>query len=329
MPKVVTGATLQEFVQSGKSEEIKATPRTKPVAVKDAPAPKVEEAPKKEAMPESQEDFGLEGDETELVSKSEKITKIVSKKHKAMMEAREAATESERFAENQYNRARLAEERADRLARENEGLKVKPAKAAEPENKRPDHTDKKYQDESGQFKAFVYAEDLAKWSADQAIQDDRARQKKEREEVARADIEAKAAERLTEARKRYPDFEAKVNNSDLQVHNAVLEYMVKRETIADISYYLATHPEFIERINKLGPLEAVAEVRELELSFKKPAKVEDTEADDLVGAKGVPAPIRPLTGTASMPSVIQTDPSKMSFKELRAYERQRGKAYRR
>ena len=121
MPKVITGAGLQELIETGKQDVLKAE---KKAEAKEAPALEVKkevvldvkpaDETKPEAKPEIKEDDGLEPEDKDL---SEIIRKKIGKKHRAMKEAQEAAADAESFAKNQYDRARLAEERAAALAR--------------------------------------------------------------------------------------------------------------------------------------------------------------------------------------------------------------------
>ena len=164
MGKIVTSSGLQEFIQAGKVEEIKSdTPK------KVTEAPPLEVKPDKVAIDIGQTDAvdqHVEDDPETLaeIEKSERFRRTINKKHRAMKEAQEAAAkaladaaESDRFAENQYNRAQLAERRAAELEAQ---VKVKPE--PKPEAVKPDP---KSFYEGDQFKAFEYAEALSKFES--------------------------------------------------------------------------------------------------------------------------------------------------------------------
>jgi hypothetical protein len=334
MAKIVTSAGLNEFISTGKvSEEIKSEkPKPNGAEVKaetpvpEKPAEPAEE-PQKEA-PEAPDDDVADDDDTRAaMEQSEKLrdaiakkNAVINRKHREMREAKEAAEESERFAEGQYTRARLAEERATALQRERDELA---AKVTPPEKKqelvKPDP--QSFYDDKGQFKAFEYAEELAAYSANKAVADFETKQAEERRKAETAANEAKARERVAEATKKHPDFTEVMQKADVHTHNAVLQYLSASDHIGEVSYYLATHPEYVEKLNALNPLKAIAEIGKLELTFEGPAP---SKKDDAAPAKVIgsaPAPIKPLNSQGSVNT--NTDPAKMSFRELRAYERTR------
>ena len=324
MGKVVTSQGLQEFISSGKVEEIKSEPRAAkppteapPLEVKAEPV--VTDIGGSEPQVKADEVHVDEDPETQAeIGKSERFRKTINKKHKAMREAQEAASEAERFAENQYNRARLAEQRAVEL--ENQ-LKQVPAKVEpKPEEVKPDP--KAFYDDQGQFKAFDYAEALSKFAATEAVAADRARQETERRAVETAEAERIARGRVEAVRKQHPDYDTVVQGADVKTHNMVLQYMTASEHVGDIAYYLAKNPEYVERINKLHPLKAVAEIGKLEQTFEKPAVVKDPP-QVTPRSNGAPPPITPLDTSGS--GTINVDPARMSYRELRVFERERQK----
>jgi hypothetical protein len=181
----------------------------------------------------------------------------------------------------------------------------------------------KYYDDKRNFRAFEYAEALAAWSARQAVDEDRQRQAEAARSAEASAAQALAKSRIDEAAKKYPDFVEVTTRADVKTHNAVLQYLTASEHIGDVIYYLATNPDFVERINKLNPLKAIAEIGKLELTFEKPATASTASAATPPAkvVTGAPAPIKPLSSAAT--ANINVDPANMSFKELRAYERSR------
>jgi hypothetical protein len=181
-------------------------------------------------------------------------------------------------------------------------------------------------DDKGQFKAFEYAKDLAAYSAKTAVEADRQSQEKARREAEAAEAFKLAESRIAKTIEKHPDYKEVLAASDVKTHQAVLDYLSASESIGEVSYYMAMHPEFVERINKLHPLKAIAEVGKLELTFEKPAESVKTEAVPSRAVSGAPAPIVPLemSGTEG----VVTDPAKMNFKQLRSYERQKETAKR-
>lgn len=322
MGKVVTSAGFNEFVSSGKAtEEIKTPPKVKPAAV--APPLEVKaDKPIAEVKGEPEAESVAEEVDPEDAAETERVRVKIGKKHRAMKEAQESAAESERFAENQFHRARLAEERATQLERERDELRAKaqPKADAKPELKKPDP--QKFYDDKGQFKAFEYAEELAAYSATKAVSDLEAKQAEEKRAEQTAQAEAAARARIAEATKKYPDFAEVLAASDIKTHNAVLDYLGRSKHFGEATYYLAKNPDFVGRINQMHPLEAIAEIGRLESTFEKPTQPVAAAAASKA-TPGAPAPIVPLNAQGAVN--INTDPAKMNFKELRAYERARHK----
>jgi DNA repair exonuclease SbcCD ATPase subunit len=331
MAKVVTSAGFREFVASGKTEEMpkveaKAEEKPKPDVIPEKPVQEVN------GKPEANDYIDDDKETQAEIEKSERFTKTINKKHRAMKEAQEAASEAEEFARNQWNEARLAKERATALEERLKELQAQAPKK-EPEVKKPVHDEvgpdgkKRFYDDQGQFKAFEYAEALATFAANEAVVKDRQRQIEETQKAAQAQAEELAKAKVAEARKVHSDYDEVIQASDVKTHQQVLNYMTGSEWIAEIAYYLAKNPEYVERINKLNPLKAIAEIGKLELTFEKPKAEIPTEVVPAIAAKVAPAPIVPLQTNSS--GIVQTDPAKMDFKQLRKYEAERAAAKRR
>jgi hypothetical protein len=105
--------------------------------------------------------------------------------------------------------------------------------------------------------------------------------------------------------------------------------MQESEFGADLLYHLAKHPDTLERFRKLSPRRFIAELGKLETKWEKPAGAETTTLSQAAAAtttaspavSKAPAPIAALASDKS--TVVHKDPSTMTFKELREFERQR------
>jgi hypothetical protein len=330
MGKVVTSGGLNEFIASGKHEEIKSDPR--PQKEKDAPPLEVvkKQAPvdvKPEAK-ETEEYKDPDPDTQAFLERDEKARKVVGKKHaeamsfKALADKRAAeVTEAEEFAKAQWNAKRLSDERAAELEKQLEELKKGATPVAPPAEKgKPDP--KLFVDDKGQFKSFEYAEALAAWAASDAVEKDRKQQAQERAQAEAAQAEALARSRVAETEKRHPDFKEVMAAADVRTHTQVINYLSGSEYIGEVSYYMGKHPEFLAQINAMHPLKAIAAIGALEATFAKPpAKEEPQQAS--VATSAAPPPIKPLSSSASVNTNV--DPAKMTYRELRAYERQRSR----
>jgi len=337
MAKVVTSEGLSTFVQTGTPTEVivdkrQGTPKSAPalqmdaqIAAADAPEAKTAEtASETAAETPKNDDLGLEPEDHDL---AERAKKRIGKKHYQMKLAEESAAEAERFAETQFNERQLWQKRAEEAERK--AAELTPKEKAPPELMKPDPNT--YVDDKGQFKSFEYAEALAEYSAKKAVADDR---KIQAEQAAAAQAEAQKAQfkaRIDAAVKKNPDWDEVVRASPTVLPFAALQYIQESEYGTDIAYFLAKNPEVAERIKNLHPIRAVAELGKIETSFEKPANAvagktvatDSTATSRTVEPKGAPPPITPISTSGS--GSVNIDPAKMSYKELRAYERERNR----
>jgi hypothetical protein len=300
----------------------------------------VSQKPPEENKPaqESAEDPN-EGVDPSDMDLNERSRKAIAKKHREMKAAEAQATrlkadllDTENFSKSQYQRAIQAEERAQELQRELEQLKsgTAPVKEAPKGAVKPDPH--QFYDAEGKFKLAEYTEAVGKWSADTAIAEDRARTKKEQEEqaktaaaVAKERAVAVAKERTQEAKNRYPDWDKVAEAAKpIRLPDIVGAYISASPHIGDIGYYLMKHPEYVESLNKLNPLDAIGELGELCIRWKK---TKETPREAEKPRIEPPAPVSPLPGSGS--AGVQTDPSKMTPAQLRAYDRERAVSKRR
>jgi hypothetical protein len=327
MGKVVTSQGMREFVQEGKFETIKNDPRPKaeapPLEVKkDIVVSDVKEPLKEADKPEYVDD----DKETQAeIEKSERFKKLIGKKHYEMKKAQAEAESADRLAEEQFNRARLAEQRLAEYDAELKQLRAKEPAKEVPKAEKPDPA--KFNDDKGQFKAFEYAEALAAWSADQSIAKYKIDQETQRKAQESAVAEARATELVNKTKAKYDDYDDSIRelmSKDLKTHQSVIGYISASDQIGELNYYLAKHPEFVTALNAMHPLKAVAAVRDVELTFEKPAKVEEPKAEAPKVTSGAPAPITPLPSGGAVNT--NTDPSKMDFKQLREFRRAQERA---
>jgi hypothetical protein len=331
MGKVVTSQGMQAFVESGAHETIKSDPKPKkaelaPLEVKkDAP---VIEAKDKEAP--KVEETGLEPEDNDL---AERAQARISKKHREMKQAEALANklrteleDTETFSKSQYNRAVAAEEEAAKLRAELGEIRSKTPTVEQTGLMKPDPKDPKYYDQ-GQFKAFEYAEDLAGYSATKAVDEDRKRQTEERTKAQQAEAVKAFEARLERAREKYPDFKEVVGKVDLLVPPYIQQHMVRSQYGGDLGYWFAKNPDEAARIFALDPIEAIAELGEIQVQWKKPAEKEKSNIVPIIPKPGAPAPTEPLNTQGA--GSVNTDPSRMDFKQLRQYERDKAAAKRR
>lgn len=183
---------------------------------------------------------------------SAQMLKSIGKKHREKLEAEE-------FAADQYNRARLAEQRAENLERQLEELRKQSApKVEEPqEPKREDFsTDKEYEDAR------------IDWRAEQKFKQKQAEVAAQREQERQAEVIRAATERLQKAAELVPDFQSVTEAADLRVPGHIAGYMQESEMFAELGYHFAKHPDVLEVLAKLSPARALVEVGKIESTLK-------------------------------------------------------------
>lgn len=341
-----------------------------PPEVSPAPAPEAPAAGTPSAAASDPDDLpdpylGLSEDDKGYIlaapDESERIRRLVGKRHKIMRQeealrkqAQEEAQDAESFAKNQFERARLAEARAAELERELQAAKQQqpaaPAPAAPEPPKGP--TKEEFTNAEGVVDWDKLTDAKAKYAAEQAVANERMKIAQEKQAQERARIEAEFKARLEKAQIKYPDFLEVVGATDVLVPDAVLQFITESDYGADITYHMANHADFTDKIRQLSPTKALAEVGKLELTFEKPAAVTpaptpippSAPAAPVVAPApvavvpppaapkapergGAPPPITPISAQGS--GTVVTDPSKMDFKQLRAYEREKARSKRR
>lgn len=306
MPKVVTSQGGLESTEVFKEEQNKTLNET--LAQVDTP---LEHPAPQRAEDEEAEDQDL----------PERAAKRIAKKHREMKEAQEAAAESERFAETQFNTAKALEKRAADLERELSELKARTPLAPKPELLAPLEAD--FYEGVGaerRFKADEYIKAVTQHAAETARVELRAEMEQAAQNAALQANQAAFAKRIEAAVKKTPDWKEVVGDSTVQLPNPVLEYIGMSDYGTDLAYYLAKNPSVAETFKALPAIKAIAAIGKLETSFEKPA---EPIATLKTVTSGAPAPITPIPERGT--TVAPTDPAKMTYKELRAYERSRRK----
>lgn len=354
MGKVVTSQGLTEFVQEGKFEKVanhkvgQASDAPPLEAVKAAPTIDVSVPTPAAAEPlnnssskegessvtaEPEHDESLTDEEKTLPEKAQKeiqrAKRAVNKKHAEMMAAKEELAELERFGETQFNEKRELEKRLSTLEAELETAKQQ-AKPPEPELKEPDENDAKYRNEKGEFDWKQFSKDQAKYEAAIAVKEERKRQQDERTEQQNRELMKRHSASEETAKKAHKDFDAvmeRIRGTDLdKPPSFVVGFLGDSDLSGELRYYLATHSDETKKIFAMTPIRGIKELGKIEDSLIKPspaAKETPAASGEIAVQRGAPPPITPLNGDGT--AGIQTDPAKMSYKELRAYERARAR----
>lgn len=271
MVNVVTSEGFQAFVESGKTEEIKP-----PEKIEQKTEESSKEAPEVAAKAEDDDDKDL----------PERVRQQIGKKHRAMKEAEE-------FAEREYNQRRAAEKQADQwksdrdaLAKRLEDLEQKSRPAVVEEA--PKQSDFQTVDE--------YIEALVSFKADQKFkQQNEAERQRIANDQARQ-IQNEFAARLEKAQKKFPDFQEVTEAADFETPPHVTQYMLESDNGAELGYHLSKlyrdNRDELNRVLKLSPIRAIAELGKMEANLSKPAE----KPADKVTISKAPAPITPIAG---------------------------------
>jgi len=128
---------------------------------------------------------------------------------------------------------------------------------------------------------------------------------------------------MEKGREKFEDFNELVLDANLIISPEVTQILLDTESPEDIMYYLASDPEFSEKISGLSSVKAAREIGKIEAKLLKEVEVEVVEEEvekpkpkpKLKKQSKAPAPITPVKTTG----VTEKDPNKMSPKEYRAW----------
>lgn len=262
----------------------------------------------------------LEGDGLTPAEKAE----LTDRMKRAVGRRTARMREAEEFATDQYNHRTLAERRAEAAERELAELKAKQTPPAPKEDpKEPTAVD--FKDAQGNVDWEKYIDAKAGWKAEQKIAEDRAKQARERDQVAIVEAGKALEQRLTAAKEAQPDWEEKVTAFTKPFPPHVEVFLQDSELVGELLYHLGSHPEELERIATLRPDRALVALAKIEGTLspfarangspvtKEPAKPNtETESNKTVATPSKrPAPvITPLpngTGPTDTAPKTQTE----------------------
>ena len=115
------------------------------------------------------------------------------------------------------------------------------------------------------------------------------------------DQQARAAEK-------YPDYEEVVGGSDAPITREMSQAIIESDQGAEITYYLAHHPDEAKSIALLSPIRQIAAIGKLEAKLSQPPPKKVTEA---------PPPITPAGSKAK----AEKQPHEMTPKEFNEWRR--------
>jgi hypothetical protein len=172
-----------------------------------------------------------------------------------------------------------------------------PAKAAATADAKPEKKEASPRPKEEDFKTYSeFVEALTEWKTDRKIEERESRRADERE---RARNESKSKEvldahnaRVDGAKKRYADWDKAFKGLDNDsFSDPMVVYIFESERGPDVTYYLATHRDELDRIRGLSPLRQAAALGRIEDRLEaagdkdKDGAGEDDKAEDAKDAK--------------------------------------------
>jgi hypothetical protein len=247
---------------------------------------------------------GADDDDAKL---TEKISRIIAKKHREMREAQE-------FATGEGRRAIEAERRAEQLQREIDALKGKKSEGPNTDDAAGSDPD---EPNPGDFKTVgEYTRALVKYEARKAGETGKANAEQSKQQERANEVVGEFVKRQEAFKAATPDYEDVVGGTELIIPNIAMQYLIESDVGPQLGYYLAKNPDEVTRLQKLSPSRCLAELGKLETKLEKPAAPPKVDAGATKEVSKAPAPIQPLEGKEA---AVTKDPSQMNFQELRAF----------
>ena len=289
MGEVVTNENSAEFYASKMGGD--------PFVQAEETAKAVEEAEAKAAKDDDDEEKG-----------EEKSPEQVEKEKKALKSQRFQKLANEAKAEKA--RADAAEARANALEAKEKERAPKPEPDGEPQP--GDFTD-----------AIQYARALAKFEAKKAVEADRAERQADTDRQERQKTLDAFNKRVEEAKSYIPDWEEMVNSAtDLKVSDEVRDSVVESDVGPEILYFMATNPEFVQKLGSMSTRKALIEIGKLEAKLEKAEKDEEPEpkpkAEPKTEPKARPIVIQPIRAKSNGVSAADADEVTVPYEEYKA-----------
>jgi hypothetical protein len=236
---VPPGIAEDNAAQAAKREAAKPQPKATHTVVDNAP-PKERAAEAVTAETTATEEADdIEGDDGLTPRQKREFTaamqKTIAKKHRLQREAEEIAA-------NEYNRGRLAEERASRLERELEAAnaRLKPAETIIEEAKPPERA--KFETEE------AYQDALIDYRVDQRLKAKEAQEERAREEQEQQETLQHARANIERAIELVPDYKEVTEAVDMAVPPHIASYMQKSDMFGELGYHFAKNPDVLQKL---------------------------------------------------------------------------------
>jgi len=269
---VVTSDNLADF----HAEKLGLASEEAPVA-----AETVEETPDSEPAVEAQaESEPTAEEEAQAADKPKQNPKL----EKRFSELTKRAKQAE--AEKQALEARL---------QELEGRQAPAPVQVDPVSEKP---------QASQFNdAFEYAEALAEWSAEKALEQRDIQEQQRKIEEQRNEVIKSWTQKLEAAKADLPDFDDMVASSQVQVRDEVRDAILESDVGPQILYHLASDDDYAQKLASMPTNKALKELGKLEVQFERKEAQSEVKSEPVARSKA-PAPIKPLTAGKGASDVL-------------------------
>lgn len=288
-----SGIIMQSASVGATQEAIEKVLEGRGYEVEHPEAPKVEEPvePQRDAF-DNEEEFEaahLEWQEKQEAPKEEEPEPVPAKKSKFQKRI-------EKITADLRSQLDASQKRIAEL----EGKK--PEEAKPEENPRPKRDDFKSNEE--------YEDALLAWGTERALSEKAMREAQESETKRLQTNYDNYRAQVEELKEEHDDWD-EVVGQDIPMHTGVQLAIMEQENGARVTYYLGTHPEYADKLFKMSPLSAVMEVGRLSAKLAaesgKPGSTVTRGASTTQPRPKVPAPIRPVSSSATSPSTSARD----------------------
>ena len=150
--------------------------------------------------------------------------------------------------------------------------------------------------------AFEYAEALAEWSAEKALEQRDIQEQQRKVDEQRNEVIKSWSAKLEAAKADIPDFDDMVASSNVQVRDEVRDAILESDVGPQILYHLASDDDYANKLAAMPTNKALKELGKLEVQFeRKEAPIEKSEP---VARSKAPAPIKPITAGKGTSDVL-------------------------
>ena len=151
--------------------------------------------------------------------------------------------------------------------------------------------------------AFEYAEALAEWSAEKALEQRDIQEQQRKIEEQRNEVIKSWTQKLEAAKADLPDFDDMVASSQVQVRDEVRDAILESDVGPQILYHLASDDDYAQKLASMPTNKALKELGKLEVQFERKEAQAEVKSEPVARSKA-PAPIKPLTAGKGASDVL-------------------------